>query len=145
MTQSAKHRVRHQVDCGASVDQHPVYRLAIDEALEIQSLQVLVAFLLGLLEDDWPRAEIQLRDSQFFRLGCPKLRWEHEHHIHISRWPLVGFCLLGAPLLPWGGLSSLRGRLICSARSGRAFLSTSRYLASASSRLRKRCTLRFCK
>src|SRR6185437_4591263 len=41
-TQSAQHKVWHQVDCGTSVDQHPFYRLAIDEALEIQSLQVLV-------------------------------------------------------------------------------------------------------
>ena len=57
-TQSAQHRVRHQIDCGASVDQHPVHRLAIDEALEIQSLQVLVAFLLGLLEDDRLWAEM---------------------------------------------------------------------------------------
>ena len=47
-TQSAQHRIWHQVDCGTSVDQHPVHRLAIDEALEIQSLQVLVALLLGL-------------------------------------------------------------------------------------------------
>src|SRR6185312_11482349 len=91
----------HQVDCGTSVDQHPVHRLAVDEALEIQSLQVLVAFLLGLLEDDRLWAEIQLRDGQFFRLGRPKLRWEHEHHIHISRWLLIGFCLLEAPLLSW--------------------------------------------
>src|SRR6185503_17016268 len=43
-----------------------------------------------------------------------------------------------------GCLSTLRGCLTCSARSGRAFLSTSRYFASASSRLRRRCTLRFC-
>ena len=31
---------------------------AIDEALEIKPLQVLVALLLGLLENDWPWAEI---------------------------------------------------------------------------------------
>src|SRR6185437_14606824 len=69
-------------------------------------------------------------------MGCPKLRWEHEHHVHVSRWPLVGFCLLGAPLLPW------RAPLLPSRSPD--LLSTSRYLASASSRLRKRCTLRFC-
>ena len=51
-TQSAQHRVWHQVDCGASVDQHPVNGFTVNEALEIQSLQMLVAFLLWLLEDD---------------------------------------------------------------------------------------------
>src|SRR6185295_12497242 len=54
------------------------------------------------------------------------------------------FVCLGRHSFLGGRLSSLRGRLTCSARSGRAFLSTSRYFASASSRLRKRCTLRFC-
>src|SRR6185503_15105462 len=117
---------------------------AIDEALKIQSLQVLVAFLLGVLEDDRLWAEIQLRDGQFLRLGRPKLRREHEHHVHISRWLVIGSWLLGAPLPPRGRLSTLCGRLTCYARSGRAFLSTSRYFASASSRLRKHCTLRFC-
>src|SRR6185312_13876319 len=39
--------------------------------------------------------------GQFFRLGCPKLRWEHEHHVHISRWLLIDFCLLGVPLFSW--------------------------------------------
>src|SRR6185312_5107773 len=28
-------------------------------------------------------------------------RWEYEHHVHISRWLLIGFCLLGAPLFSW--------------------------------------------
>src|SRR6185436_11340846 len=54
------------------------------------------------------------------------------------------FVCLGRHSFLGGRLSSLRGRLTCSTRSGRAFLSTSRYFASASSRLRKRCTLRFC-
>ena len=54
------------------------------------------------------------------------------------------FVCLGRHSFLGGRFSSLRGRLTCSARSGRAFLSTSRYFASASSRLRKRCTLRFC-
>src|SRR6185312_11054060 len=54
------------------------------------------------------------------------------------------FVCLGCHSFLGGCLSTLRGCLTCSARSGRAFLSTSRYLASASSRLRKRCTLRFC-
>ena len=52
--------------------------------------------------DDWPWVEIQLRDSQFLQLGCSKLRREYEHHIHVSRWLLIGFCLLGAPLHPRG-------------------------------------------
>ena len=50
---------------------------------------------------------------------------------------------LGHHSLLGGRLSTLCGRLTCSARSGRAFLNMSRYLASASSRLRRRCTLRF--
>src|SRR6185312_10618308 len=54
------------------------------------------------------------------------------------------FVYLGRHSFLGGRLPSLRGRLTCSARSRRAFLSTSRYFASASSRLRKRCTLRFC-
>src|SRR6185503_389479 len=51
---------------------------------------------------------------------------------------------LGRHSLLGGHLSTLCGRLTCSARSGRTFLSTSRYFASASSRLHRRCTLRFC-
>src|SRR6185437_3310202 len=53
------------------------------------------------------------------------------------------FCL-GHHSFLGGCSSSLLGRLTCSARSGHAFLSTSRYFASASSKLRRRCTLRFC-
>src|SRR6185312_1308842 len=83
------------------VDQHSVHRFAINVSLEIQSLQVLIAFLLGLLEDDRLWTKIQLRDGQFLQLGRPKLRWEHEHHVHISRWLVIGSWLLGAPLPPW--------------------------------------------
>src|SRR6185503_5239971 len=62
---------------------------------------MFVALLLGFLENDWPWAKIQLRDGQFLRLGCSKLRREHENHVHVSRWLLIGFCLLGAPLFSW--------------------------------------------
>src|SRR6185369_1878533 len=41
------------------------------------------------------------------------------------------FVCLGRHSFLGGRLSSLRGRLTCSARSGRAFLSTSRYFAFA--------------
>src|SRR6185312_6890919 len=54
------------------------------------------------------------------------------------------FGCLGRHSLLGGRLSTLHGCLTCSVRFGRAFLSTSRYLASASLRLCKRCTLRFC-
>ena len=54
------------------------------------------------------------------------------------------FVCLGRHSFLGGRLSTLHGCLTCSARSGRAFLSTSRYFTSASSRLRKRYTLRFC-
>src|SRR6185312_16264251 len=54
------------------------------------------------------------------------------------------FACLGRHSFLGGHLSSLRSCLTCSARSRRAFLSTSRHFASASSRLHKRYTLRFC-
>src|SRR6185312_11373677 len=58
-----------------------------------------------------------------------------------SHQPMASHRLLSA----WGATPFLEGASppFASARSGRAFLSTSRYFASASSRLRKRCTLRF--
>ena len=61
---------------------------------------MLVAFLLWLLEDDQLRAKIELCNRQILRPGCPELRWEDEHHIHLSRWLLIGFRLLGAPFFP---------------------------------------------
>src|SRR6185503_5257193 len=54
------------------------------------------------------------------------------------------FVCLGRHSILGGRLTSLCGRLTCSVRSGRAFFSSSRYFASATSRLRKRCILRFC-
>ena len=42
----------HQVDCSTGVNQHPVNGFTVDEALEIQPLQMFVAFFLWLLEDN---------------------------------------------------------------------------------------------
>src|SRR6185312_4004852 len=52
------------INCSTGVNQHPVNGFTVDEALEIQPLQMFVASFLWLLKDDRLGAKIQLCNRQ---------------------------------------------------------------------------------
>src|SRR6185437_3209040 len=101
-------------------------------------------FFLWLLEDDRLGARSNCAIGKSFGRGARNSDGSTNTMFTLADGFSSAFVCFGRHSFLGGRLSTLRGCLTYSTRSGCAFLSTSRYFAFASSRLRKRCTLRFC-
>jgi hypothetical protein len=55
--------------------------MTIDITLEVQSLQMLIILLLGLLKNYWPRPKVKLSHWQLHMVWCIEFWRENEHHV----------------------------------------------------------------
>ena len=144
MTQPAQHRIWHQLTAALVSTSILLTGLPLMKPFRYSPFKCLYLFSFGFSKIiGWgPRSNCAIGKSSGWGArnsdGSPNTMFTSADGFSSA------FAYLGCHSFLGGCLSTLRGCLTCSARSGRAFLSTSRYLASASSRLRKRCTLRFC-